>query len=109
MPSQERRRSKRVPVHLLTSYRAKVGKAAASGFGRTLNLSVVGVMLESADPFQADQEITVEFLMDNDALLKLRGRVTHVTVNAQGMYLIGIVFENLTTRARELLARQVGA
>ena len=107
MPQRERRKQKRVEVHFLTSYRARERAATTEGFARTLNLSLVGVMIESPDPLQVGQELTLEFLMDNDAVAKVRGRVLHVTPGRDDLHLAGIIFEAPARRVQELLARQI--
>ncbi|MBI3740289.1 MAG: PilZ domain-containing protein [Chloroflexi bacterium] len=107
MPDRERRKQKRVETHLLTAYRVKDGKETVAGFVRTLNLSLVGVMLETFDPFELEQEVVLDFLMDNNEVLKLRGRVTHISSGDKGIQNVGVVFENLGNQARELLARQI--
>ncbi len=83
------------------------GKETATGFVRTLDLSRVGVMIESPDRFESGQELTLEFLMDNDELLKIRGIVSHVTTDAQGMNRVGVIFQNVSARVQELLTRQI--
>ncbi len=107
MKASDRRHQDRVEVHLLACYHVKEGAQTATGFARTMNLSHVGVMIESPDPMDSGQELALEFLLDNNRVLKLGGRVTHVSPGEKGMQWVGVAFENLTAADKKLLAEQL--
>lgn len=107
MSDQDRRQRKRVEMNLLACYRVQDGKETASGFARTRNLSAIGAMIESSDPFEPGQAVGLDFLLNDNRVLKLRGSVSHTTRTDEGLNLVGVVFENLTTEAKNLLAQQM--
>ncbi|MBI3912703.1 MAG: PilZ domain-containing protein [Chloroflexi bacterium] len=109
MSDQDRRQRKRVEMNLLACFRVRDGKETATGFARTRNLSATGVMIESSDSFELEQFVTLDFLMNDNRVLKLRGSVTHLTRTDDGLNLVGIIFENLSTEAKRLLAQQIEA
>jgi hypothetical protein len=105
MTYKERRKAARTFVSLLTAFRS-AEECIASGFARTLNLSQVGALFESPDPFRVDQALSLEFLLDDDRILRVDGIVTRVG-ETRGMNHIAVAFPELRTDAKNLLAKQV--
>lgn len=110
MTTSERRRTPRKTAHLLTSFRRiENGEVTLVGFVRTLDVSEEGAQLESPDAFVVGQMLELEFLLDNDQLINLEGKVVRVVPpgGAQDQYRIGVSFAHLTRDDRRLLGKQV--
>jgi hypothetical protein len=108
MAQTERRKSPRSKTQLLTAYRClDDDQVTSTGFGRALNLSVIGALVESPDPFPVGQILSLEFLLDNDQLAILHGRVTRIAKN-KALYQAAIEFVKPPARARRLIALQTG-
>ncbi|MBI5650706.1 MAG: PilZ domain-containing protein [Chloroflexi bacterium] len=108
MASTERRKSPRSKTQLLTAYRClDQDQVTSTGFGRALNLSVIGALVESPDPFPVGQMLSLEFLLDNDQLAILHGRVTRIIKN-KALYQAAVEFVKPPARARRLIALQTG-
>lgn len=69
----------------------KVEVEAAQGMGRTLNVSESGIMLETHDPFDIDQIISLRIGFEEN-VVDVRGRVIYTRQNSQEMYQSGIEF-----------------
>lgn len=106
MPRLERRQAPRAKTQLLTAYRClDNGNVTTTGFGRTLNLSRIGALLETPDPFPVGQAVSLEFLLDNNKLVTVEGDVTRVD-QAKPFYNLAIKFSKLTPTARRLIDLQ---
>ncbi len=104
----ERRRAQRGKLKLLTAYRCLDGETAGlTGFARALNLSEIGTLLESPDPFGVGQKLSLEFLMDNNRILQVDGQVTRVTKH-KVFYHVAVDFGTLPASTRRLLMQQAG-
>jgi hypothetical protein len=104
---KERRRAPRSKAKLLTAVRrVDQGKVTWSGFACTRNLSEAGVLLESPDRFHLDQDLSLEFLVDDDKIVKTEGVITRIT-RSKKMYHVAVSFSKLTAKARRLIAKQV--
>ncbi len=104
---KERRKSARSSAKVLVALRClNRGKVTWSGFARTLNLSETGALLETPDRFHVDQDLSLEFLLDDDKILKVTGVITRLT-RSKKMYHLGVTFSKVTARDKRLLAKQV--
>lgn len=104
----ERRHARRAKVKLLTAFRSLEASAVLKdGFVRALDLSTLGALLESPDPFVEGQQLSLEFLIDNNRIVQVNGKVNRVT-RAEEFYLVAVVFEKLSARAKRLISEQVG-
>ncbi len=103
----ERRKATRRNVKLLTAFRyLDANQELRSGFVRTLNLSTLGALLESPDAFQVGEQLSIEFLLDNNRIAQADVRVTRVTPRAP-FYHIAVEFTRVSTRARRLIEQQI--
>ncbi len=106
MPTKERREAPRAPAYLLVALRRiEDGQVTWTGFARTLNLSVLGVLLETPDKFKVDQNLSLEFLLDENQIARVDGVITRVQ-KVKKMYHVGIAFSKLNVKTKRLLARQ---
>ncbi len=104
---KERRRAPRSTGKLLTALRCLDGRTVTwSGFARALNLSEGGALLETPDRFQVDQDLSLEFLLNDDQILKVKGVITRIT-RSKKMYHVAVVFSPINAKAKRLLAKQV--
>lgn len=103
-----RRPVKRGSVKLLTAFRSLEEDAAAqTGFVRALKLSVAGVTLESPDPFVVGQRLALEFLLDNNRLANVTGKVTRIG-KRDAFYRVDVVFDKLTAKIQRWIKEQIG-
>jgi hypothetical protein len=103
------RRTAQGNLKLLTAFRClEGGTESRTGFVRALNLSTRGALLESPDEFEHGQMLALEFLLDNNRIAHVEGRVTRVTARTQ-FYHIVVEFDKLTPQARRLIDLQVSA
>jgi hypothetical protein len=94
-------------VKLLTSFRSLDEDAAVqTGFVRALKLSVAGVTLESPDPFVIGQKLALEFLLNNNRLANVTGKVTRVA-KAGAFYRIEVGFDKLTAKIQHWINDQI--
>lgn len=109
MASTERRSASGGKTQLLTAYRCldEKGNTTATGFGRALDLSLTGALIEVPDQFPVGQALSLEFLLDNDKLAVVEGAVTDVT-SAKAFYRTTVTFAKLQATARRLIALQTG-
>ena len=78
----------------------------ATGFGRTVSIGDDEIMLESPDAFPLGQVLDLEFLLDNNQVGSVRGRVTRIT-QGKSLYRAQVTIDKLPATSRRLLARQV--
>lgn len=106
--SVECRKARRKSVKLLTAFRyLNANQELHTGFVRTLNLSMVGALLESPDEYQVGELLSLEFLLDNNRIAKADARITRVT-QADNFYHIAVEFTRVPTRARRWIEQQLG-
>ncbi|HEX9076109.1 MAG TPA: PilZ domain-containing protein [Anaerolineae bacterium] len=104
---KERRQAPRSAAKLLTAVRrVEKGKVTWSGFACTRNLSEVGALLESPDRFHMDQDLSLEFLLDDDKIVKTEGVIKRIT-RSKKTYHVAVSFPKLTAKARRLIVKQV--
>ena len=104
---KERRRAPRSTAKLLTAVRrVDKGKVTWSGFARTLNLSETGALLESPDRFRVDQDLSLEFLLDDDKIAKTEGVITRIT-RSKKMHHLAVNFVKITAKTKRLLVKQI--
>ena len=106
MPQVERRRAPRTEARLLVSYRAEDAAPTPAGFVNSLNLSDLGMLLESPDAFQVGSQLVFEILLDYDNTAHVQGRVIRVKSADHGFNRIGIEFQNMSAQAKKLLHSQ---
>ena len=77
------------------------------GMGRTLNLSESGILLETRDELANNQQLDMEFAMQ-DIIVHARGQVVHVQKNEDHNYHVGIEFTMITDEDMETLKHHLG-
>jgi len=77
------------------------------GMGRTLNISVAGILLETHFPIEPEHAVQLTISLEED-LLDLKGKPVHIRSRDGGKYEIGIQFVGLNQNDRKLLKKFVG-
>jgi hypothetical protein len=94
-------------LKLLTAFRClDVGKESHSGFVRALRLSESDTLLEMPEPFATGQNLSLEFLLDNNRIARVEGQVTRVSSRAK-FYHVAVEFRKIPPQARRLIALQL--
>ncbi len=83
------------------------GNAGIYSMGRTIDVSVDGLKLETTNPLNPDTRLLVTVGLEDD-LVDLEGRITHVHPH-DGRYLSGITFLKISKEGRRVFARYVEA
>ncbi len=79
-------------------------RVVKQGMGRTLNLSLSGILLETFFPIASAHTVLLSVGLE-DEVVDLRGRAVHLRTQKQGVYEVGIEFLELTAEAQEVLKR----
>jgi hypothetical protein len=91
----EQRRSVRKNVKLLVGFRcADPNAPRQDGFARAVSLSGVGTLLELPDPYRIGAEFDLEFLLDDNFIAPVQGKVVRINKRKDG-YEVGIEFSKL--------------
>ncbi|MCL5950671.1 MAG: PilZ domain-containing protein [Chloroflexi bacterium] len=106
MARTERRQKPRSGMNLLVALRSHERGNGWSGFARTLDLSESGALLETPDPFQVGQSLSIELLLNEDRVVEVNATIIRITA-AQGTHRVALKFEQLEPHVQRLLARQV--
>jgi len=110
MVKQENRKSDRVASLNLLDYvvLGDNGEPVSRGMARTLNVSEVGLLLETHIELVLGQEllITIEFEED---LVEMRGKVVHIGPCDDQKYCSGIEFIEMDDAGRKVLQRYLKA
>jgi hypothetical protein len=108
MPRIERRQAPRGKTSILTAYRClENGNVTGMGFGRTLNLSQIGALLEAPDVLVVEQAVELEFLLDENKLVTVMGHVTRLD-KVKTFYQAAVEFDKLDAKTRRLIDAQIG-
>ena len=75
---------------------------APDGMGRTVNVSEGGLLLETAQPFDAGQEIYVTVGIEEQTIL-VKARVAHSVEQDSGVYQTGVEFLRIEPTAEQVL------
>lgn len=101
------RQPKRKSVKLLTSFRSlEPATAEQTGFVRAVKLSAVDATLESPDPFGVGQKLALEFLLDNDRLANVTGKVLRVAKRGV-FFLADVVFDKPPAQVQRWINEQI--
>ena len=99
---QEKRKHKRVPLHVPIECRA--GNTALQA--RAENVSISGLLIRTETPFPEDQEITIRFsLPDSAHVIQCRAHVAHVVPDT----FMGVEFLDLSPEFLELIEKYIAA
>lgn len=83
------------------------GNPGVYSMGRTIDVSVDGLKLETAQPLETNTLLSVTVGLEDD-LIELQGRTTHANP-FNGRYLSGITFIKINKEGRRIFAKYVEA
>lgn len=104
MTDANKRHSKRFDSLNLLVYNAvnEEGECIATGMGRTLNVSLLGILLETKDRLEIGQTVSVEIGFEEN-LVPVIGLVMHCEPAADELFHAGIEFEAMSRQAEQVL------
>jgi len=110
MANKERRRYPRIESLNLIAYACMdgTGNVIDQGMGRTLNVSEIGLLLETYHPLECE-DIMLIGVGIKDELIDIRGQVIHASVNKEGKHESGIEFIEIDNRSTEILKQYIEA
>ena len=76
--------------------------------GRTLDVSEVGIRLETHMPVDVGHEMLLSVGLEDD-VLDIRGRVVHSSCNKEGKYELGVEFLDKDAAASDILIKFIKA
>jgi len=83
------------------------GNPGTYSMGRTIDVSIDGIKLETANPFKADARLLITVGIEDD-LVDLEGRITHEHLH-DGRYVSGVTFLKISKNGRRVLTKYVEA
>jgi hypothetical protein len=83
------------------------GNPGTYSMGRTIDVSIDGIKLETTTPFKADTLLLITVGIEDD-LVDLEGRTTHAQP-LNGRFVSGVTFLKITKNGRRVLAKYVEA
>lgn len=110
MSNSERRRYIRPESLNLLDYIVvdEQGVQSEYSMGRTLNISVGGILMETHIKLQAGQQVMITLGLEDD-LVDVMGRIVHSTPYSDGMYHNGIEFFHASVEDRRIINKYVDA
>ncbi len=110
MAYKEKRRYPRIYSLNLIAYACidKKNNVTNQGMGRTINVSEIGLLLETYYPLDCENVMLVDVGI-KDELIDIRGRVIHAAVNSDGKHETGIEFIEIDRRSSEILRQYIEA
>ena len=110
MANKEKRRYPRIKSLNLIAYACmdENGNVINQGMGRTLNVSEIGLLLETYYPLECEDVMLLGVGIE-DELIDIRGRVVHNGRNDDGKYVSGIEFIKIDKRSSEILKQYIEA
>jgi len=87
---------------------AHEGEVLNQGMGRTLDVSAVGLKLETHIPLKPGEELRVAIGLDDD-VVNLQGRIVHVSEVGSELYHAGVDFVDLDAQGQRVLNRYLEA
>lgn len=83
------------------------GRAGAYSMGRTIDVSVDGIKLETVHPLQVDTRLMITVGLEDD-LIELEGKTKHASPHA-GRFVSGVTFLKITKDGRRIFSKYVEA
>ncbi len=83
------------------------GKAGSYSMGRTIDVSVDGIKLETIYPLQTNTHLMITIGLEDD-LIDLEGRTTHASPR-DGRFVSGVTFLKITKEGRRIFTKYVEA
>ncbi|CAB1080078.1 hypothetical protein D1AOALGA4SA_7772 [Olavius algarvensis Delta 1 endosymbiont] len=74
------------------------------GMGRTLNLSLAGILLETHFRIESDHRVQLTISLEEE-LMDLKGKAVHVKSCGGGKYQIGIEFIDLDKKSADIMQK----
>ncbi len=110
MTKEEKRKHSRIDsLHLLNYvFSDESGNGSTQGMGRTLNVSVSGILLETHTPIDINSIISLTIGFEED-VVDIKGRVVYTKENEKAMSESGIEFFNVDTKAQGILKEYITA
>jgi len=110
MSDSERRRYIRPESLNLLDYIVVDEQGVQSDYsmGRTLNISIGGILMETHIKLQAGQQVMITIGLE-DELVDVMGRIVHSTAHKDGMYHNGIEFFHASAEDRRIINKYVEA
>ena len=104
MVEQEKRSTRRIGSRNILYYQCRDPEknVLTQGMGRTLNLSEMGILLETHVYIRPEHVLSLTIGLD-DELMDFTGEVTHSREREDGMYETGVNFFEMTEAKREFL------
>jgi len=87
---------------------AQQGEILNQGMGRTLDVSEIGLKLETHLPLKPNELLKVSIGLDDD-VVDLTGRIVHVTEASDEIFHAGVEFVNLDSEGERVLKRYLKA
>ena len=105
---KERRRRPRIDSLNLVAYACldEQENVVQRGMGRTLNISELGILLETYHPLETKYVLLIDIGIEDD-LVDLKGRVVHFRVNEEKRNETGIEFSEVDEGSVEKLRRYI--
>ncbi len=85
----------------------KEGETSTYSMGRTIDVSIDGIKLETSYPLSPDSRLLITVGLEDD-LVDLEGRTTHGTP-CDGRYVSGVTFIKISRNGRRVFAKYVEA
>ncbi len=110
MANKENRRHPRIESLNLIAYACmdSKGNLVNQGMGRTLNISEIGLLLETAFPLDCE-DVMLMGVGIQDELIDIRGRVVYTRENHEKKYESGIEFIEIDNRSIKILKEYIEA
>ena len=83
------------------------GKAGTYSMGRSIDVSIDGIKLETIYPLKADTRLLLTIGLEDD-LVDLEGQTTHAAPS-DGRFVSGVTFLKISKNGRRVLAKYVEA
>jgi hypothetical protein len=108
MANMEKRRHPRIESLNLMAYACMDGNGNLinQGMGRTLNVSEIGLLLETVYLLDCEDVMLIGVGIQ-DELIDIRGRVIHARVNNDGKHETGIEFIEIDDRSINILRQYI--
>ncbi len=105
---KEKRKNTRVTSINLMSYACfdKANKPAGQGMGKTLDLSLGGLLMETPDPIQAEYILLMAVNLKEE-LIEIKGKVVYCQESGPNIYHTGIRFIEKNERIREIITDMI--
>lgn len=83
------------------------GEAGVYSMGRTIDVSVDGIKLETNSPLKVNARLLITVGLEDD-LVDLEGKITHMTPH-DGRFISGVVFLKISKNGRRVFTKYVEA